>query len=66
MIKKILFVLGRFCQVVFSRRAHFLFGSACGCRFESTSSQYSIDPVTINGPFRGSKQGTFRICRCHF
>lgn len=62
-MEKILIDLCRFYQVVFSRRAHFIFGAAYGCCFERTSSQYFTDPVTISGPLRGSGQGISHIYR---
>ena len=35
------------------------------CRYLPTCSEYFIDCVNLNGPFRGSILGIKRILRCH-
>ena len=39
----------------------------CGrvCRFEPSCSQYFLDAVRKHGPWRGTLNGLWRICRCH-
>ena len=51
----ILFV--RFYQVFISPPLHFIAGPLGGCRFFPSCSQYFIDAVTVNGPFKGAWQG---------
>ncbi len=63
-MKFLLVFLVRIYQVVISPPLHFLCGPFAGCRFYPSCSQYYIDAVTVNGPWRGSWQGFKRICRC--
>jgi uncharacterized protein len=35
------------------------------CRFEPSCSEYMIQAVRKDGPFRGACKGVRRICRCH-
>jgi putative membrane protein insertion efficiency factor len=35
------------------------------CRFYPSCSEYFIQSVQINGPWRGSWRGFLRLCRCH-
>lgn len=35
------------------------------CRFEPTCSEYALDAIRRNGPWRGSVQAVRRILRCH-
>ncbi len=64
-MKFILILLVRIYQVVISTPLHFLCGPHSGCRFTPSCSQYFINAVTVNGPFRGGWQGICRIFRCH-
>ncbi len=64
-MKFLLILFVRFYQVVISTPLHFLCGPFSGCRFSPSCSQYFIDAVTINGPFRGAWQGVCRIFRCN-
>ena len=36
-----------------------------GCRFLPTCSEYFLDSLKLNGPFKGSFIGIKRILRCH-
>jgi len=38
---------------------------ASSCRYLPTCSEYFIDCLNLNGPFRGSVLGIKRILRCH-
>ncbi len=64
-MKTILIFLVRVYQVVISPPLHFLTGPFSGCRFSPTCSQYFIDAVVVNGPFKGVLQGVWRIFRCN-
>jgi putative membrane protein insertion efficiency factor len=64
-MKSILIFLVRIYQVVISPPLHFLCGPLSGCRFYPSCSQYYIDAVKVNGPFKGSCQGLYRILRCN-
>jgi len=64
-MKTILIFLVRVYQVVISPPLHFLTGPFSGCRFSPTCSQYFIDAVVVNGPFKGAFQGVWRIFRCN-
>ncbi|GJQ25838.1 MAG: hypothetical protein HBSAPP02_08700 [Phycisphaerae bacterium] len=35
------------------------------CRFEPSCSEYALDAIRRNGPWRGSVQAVRRILRCH-
>ena len=43
----------------------FLFGPACGCRFEPSCSAYAIEALHRHGALAGSWLALKRICRCH-
>jgi len=43
----------------------FLFGPACGCRFEPSCSAYAIEALHTHGALAGSWLALKRICRCH-
>lgn len=64
-MKWILIFLVRVYQWVISPPLHFICGPLAGCRFFPTCSQYFIDSVTVNGVFRGSWYGFYRILRCN-
>lgn len=64
-MKSILIFLVRIYQVVISPPLHFLCGPLSGCRFYPSCSQYFIDAVKVNGPFKGLFQGLYRILRCN-
>lgn len=64
-MKSVLIFLVRCYQVVISPPLHFLTGPLGGCRFFPSCSQYFIDAVRINGAFRGSFQGIWRVLRCN-
>jgi uncharacterized protein len=40
------------------------FGSACGCRFYPTCSQYAVDALRAHGMLRGSWLAARRIVKC--
>jgi uncharacterized protein len=44
---------------------HTVCGPGCGCRFEPSCSQYSLDAVRRFGAGRGGWMGVKRIARCH-
>ena len=64
-MKTLLIALARVYQLVISPPLHFLCGPLSGCRFHPTCSQYLIEAVTVNGVFRGTLQGLWRILRCN-
>lgn len=64
-MKFLLIQLVRFYQVCISAPLHFICGPACGCRFTPSCSQYFIEAVTVNGPFKGGWQSVCRLCRCN-
>jgi len=43
----------------------FLFGPACGCRFEPSCSEYALVAVREHGALAGSWLAVRRIARCH-
>ena len=43
----------------------FLFGTAGGCRFTPTCSQYAMDAIREHGAVPGGWMGLKRICHCH-
>jgi putative membrane protein insertion efficiency factor len=43
----------------------FVFGSAGGCRFTPTCSQYAVEAVQAHGSLAGTVLAAKRICRCH-
>jgi len=52
-------------QLTISPVQVFLFGSAGGCRFTPTCSQYAMDAIRKHGALAGGWVGLKRICRCH-
>lgn len=64
-MKAILIFMVRVYQVVISAPLHFICGPFSGCRFSPSCSQYFIDAVVVNGPFKGAAQGLWRILRCN-
>jgi putative membrane protein insertion efficiency factor len=52
-------------QLTISPAQVFLFGSAGGCRFTPTCSQYAMDAIRERGVLAGGRLGLKRICRCH-
>lgn len=64
-MKWILIIPVRIYQMVISPPLHFICGPLSGCRYFPSCSQYFIDAVTVNGPFRGAWQGFKRILRCN-
>lgn len=64
-LKFILIFAIRLYQLIISPALTFLFGSANGCRFTPTCSQYAIDAIRVRGAIAGSLLAAKRICRCH-
>ena len=42
-----------------------MFSFVSNCRYLPTCSDYFIDCIKLNGPFKGSMLGLKRILRCH-
>jgi putative membrane protein insertion efficiency factor len=55
----------RLYQVLISPLLHAISGSAAGCRFTPTCSEYARLALQEHGFFRGSWLATKRILRCH-
>ena len=52
-------------QLTVSPAQIFLFGSAGGCRFTPSCSQYAMEAVQEHGALAGLVLAARRICRCH-
>jgi putative membrane protein insertion efficiency factor len=63
--QSVLIVAIRAYQITISPALPFFFGSASGCRFTPTCSQYAMDAIHTRGALAGTALAAKRICRCH-
>lgn len=64
-MKALLRLLLRGYQLFLSPALHALGGTACGCRFQPSCSQYCLDAVELHGSLVGVWLGIRRLVRCH-
>ena len=64
LLNAILILLVRLYRWTLSPLKSVLFGPLGRCRFEPSCSAYTLEALTVHGPFRGSWLAVKRICRC--
>lgn len=64
-VVRVLTLVIRAYQLIFSPLQTFLFGATGSCRYTPSCSHYAMDALNEHGAIKGSVLVAKRICRCH-